>query len=116
MVVGGLRDPSFGPVVMVGMGGTAVEVTEDVVFALAPVSTEEALGMLESLRGYPLLGGFRGAEARDIAGLARVVTSVGRLLNSHPDIVEVDLNPVLVTAREAIAVDWKLTAGAKPLP
>ena len=116
MVVGGLREPTFGPVVMVGMGGTAVEVTKDVVFSLAPVGLEEALGMLESLRGYPLLSAFRGAEAADVGALAGIITSIGDLLMDHPDIVEVDLNPVMVTAREATAVDWKLTAGDRVRP
>lgn len=110
MVVGGLREATFGPVVMVGVGGTAIEVTGDVVFALAPVGFEEALGMLRSLRGYPLLTGFRGAEATAVRRLAQIVTSIGELLTGQPDIVEIDLNPVLVTARQAIAVDWKLTA------
>ncbi len=116
MVVGGLREPTFGPVVMVGMGGTAVEVTKDVVFSLAPVGPEEAMGMLESLRGYPLLSAFRGSEAADVAALAGIITSIGDLLMDHPDIVEVDLNPVMVTAREATAVDWKLTAGDRVPP
>ena len=116
MVVGGLREATFGPVVMVGMGGTAIEVTGDVVFALAPVGLEEALGMLRSLRGYPLLTGFRGAEAAAVRRLAKIVTSVGELLTGQPDIVEVDLNPVLVTARQAIAVDWKLTARMQDNP
>ena len=111
MVVGGLRDPSFGPVVMVGMGGIAVEVAADVAFALAPVGPEEALEMVRSLRGYPLLAGFRGAAPADAGSLARVVASVGELLVSRPDIVEVDLNPVMVTDRGATAVDWKLAAG-----
>ena len=111
MVVGGLRDPTFGPVVMVGMGGIAVEVTGDVMFALAPVGPEEALDMVRSLRGYPLLAGFRGTESVDITALAGVITSLGELLVNHPAIVEADLNPVMVTAREATAVDWKLTAG-----
>lgn len=111
MVVGGLRDPSFGPVVMVGMGGIGVEVAGDVAFALAPVGPEEVLEMVRSLRGYPLLAGFRGAAPVDARALARVVTSVGTLLIRRPDIVEVDLNPVMVTDREATAVDWKLAAG-----
>lgn len=116
MVVGGLRDPAFGPVVMVGMGGTAVEVTADTAFALAPVGSEEALDMVKSLRGYPLLAGFRGADRADVTTLSAIVSCIGKLLVDHPDIVEADLNPVVVTAHGAIAVDWKLTAGDAGLP
>lgn len=111
MVVGGLREATFGPVVMVGMGGTAVEVTGDVAFALAPIGPEEALGMLQSLKGYPLLCGFRGEAPVDVNSLAGIVVAIGRLLADQPDIVEVDLNPVMVTAGHATAVDWKVTAG-----
>ena len=110
MVVGGLREATFGPVAMVGMGGTAVEVTGDIRFALAPIGLEEALGMLESLQGYPLLSGFRGSEPADVTSIAAIVAAIGDLLTDQPDIVEIDLNPVMVTAREATAVDWKLTA------
>lgn len=116
VVVGGLADPTFGPAVMVGIGGTAVEVTGDVVFALAPVGLEEALALLESLQGFPLLTGFRGSESADLTALAAIVASLGELLVSNPDIVEVDLNPVMVTGREATVVDWKLTAGSRSGP
>ncbi len=116
MVVGGLREATFGPVVMVGMGGTAVEVTGDVKFALAPIGLEEALGMIESLRGYPLLAGFRGTEPADVASVARILAAIGDLLSDHPDIVEIDLNPVMVTAGHATAVDWKVTAGNNTRP
>ena len=110
MVVGGLREATFGPVVMVGMGGTAVEVTGDVTFALAPIGPEEALKMLESLKGFPLLAGFRGEAPVDVNSLAGILVAIGELLADHPDIVEVDLNPVMVTADHATAVDWKVTA------
>ncbi len=113
MVVGGLREPTFGPVVMVGMGGTAVELTADVAFALAPVGPQEALAMLESLAGYQLLAGFRGQEAVNVNALAAIIASLGDLLVQYPDIVEVDLNPVMLSARGATAVDWKLTVGKK---
>ena len=108
MVVGGLRDPVFGPVVMTGLGGTVVELLEDVTFALAPVSLEEAMGMIERLRGFPLLCGYRGGPAASIGELAGVITAVGRFIATHPDVSEIDLNPVMVTESEAVAVDWKV--------
>jgi acetyltransferase len=111
MVVGGLRDPAFGPVVMTGLGGTVVELLEDVTFALAPVTIEEAVGMIERLQGFPLLCGYRGAPRASIEALADAITAVGRLMATCPDIAEIDLNPVMVTESEAVAVDWKVYVG-----
>ena len=111
MVVGGLRDPVFGPVVMTGLGGTVVELLEDVTFALAPVVFEEAVGMIERLRGFPLLCGYRGRPAASIEEAANVVTAVSRFMASYTDISEIDLNPVMVTESGAVAVDWKVYVG-----
>lgn len=108
MVVGGLRDPDFGPVVMTGLGGMAVEVLEDVVFGLAPVETEEAARMIGRLRGYPLLSGYRNRPAVDIGRLAEVISGVSRLLATYPEINEIDLNPVMASKSGAVAVDWKV--------
>ena len=108
MVVGGLRDPAFGPVVMTGLGGTVVELLQDVTFALAPVTGEEAVRMIEQLRGFPLLCGYRGRPRASIEQLAGVITSSARLMATHADISEIDLNPVMVTESEAVAVDWKM--------
>ena len=112
MVVGGLRDPDFGPVVMTGLGGTAVEVLEDVTFALAPVGVEEAIRMIERLRGYPLLCGYRNRPSADIGLLAGVISGVSRLLATHPEVTEIDLNPVMATENGSIAVDWKVYVSA----
>ena len=111
MVVGGLRDPAFGPVVMTGLGGTAIELIADVSFALAPVAPAEAMEMVERLHGFPLLSGYRGGPVASIAKLADVITAVGRLMATCPDISEIDLNPVMVTQSDAVAVDWKVYVG-----
>ena len=108
MVVGALRDPDFGPVVMTGLGGTVVELLEDVTFALAPVGVEEATRMIERLSGYPLLRGYRNRPAADIEQLAGVISGVSRLLATYPEVKEIDLNPVIVTESTATAVDWKI--------
>ena len=110
-VVGGLRDPAFGPVVMAGLGGTVVELLKDVTFALAPVSAEEAVGMLERLRGFALLRGYRSRPGADVARLADLIVEVGRLMATYSTISEVDLNPVMATATGAVAVDWKMYVG-----
>jgi acetyltransferase len=108
VAVGGLRDPAFGPVVMVGLGGIWVEVLADVAFALAPLSVAEARDLLATLRGHALLTGARGGEPVDLAALAEVVAAVGDLVAAVPQVAGVDLNPVLATSAGAVAVDWKL--------
>jgi len=109
VVVGGFRDPSFGPVVMVGLGGIWVEALADVAFALAPLSVEEAADLIGSLRGYRVLSGGRGRPAVDLAALARVVVAAGDLLAAVPRVAALDLNPVLATPDDVVAVDWKIT-------
>jgi len=108
IAVGGVRDPVFGPVVMVGLGGIWVEVLGDVAFAMAPLHRAEARSLLESLRGAALLTGARGGPSVDLDALADVVVAAGNLLLACPDVVELDLNPVLAAADSAVAVDWKI--------
>ena len=108
VVVGGLRDPEFGPVVMVGLGGVLVEVLGDVAFALAPLDARAARELLGRLRGFPVLRGARGGEAVHLDELAAVVVSVGDLLVDRPDVEEVDLNPVIANRNRVVAVDWRI--------
>jgi acetyltransferase len=109
VAVGALRDASFGPVVMVGLGGIWVEVLDDVAFALAPLSHAEARDLLLGLRGAAVLTGGRGTQAVDLDALAAVVVRVGEILVTRPGIAGLDLNPVLVSPSGAVAVDWKIT-------
>jgi acetyltransferase len=114
MAVGGLGDADFGPVVMVASGGVAVEVLGDTAFAVAPVHHVEAVALINGLAGYPLLTGWRGAETVDVDALAAAVVAVSRLVAAHPEVVAVDLNPVLVSSVGAVAVDWKVIVGDRP--
>jgi acetyltransferase len=109
VAVGALRDPSFGPVVMVGLGGIWVEVLADVAFGLAPLTRAEARDLLATLRGYPLLTGARGGRAVDLDALADVVVAVGDALVAWPRVTGLDLNPMLASPGGAVAVDWKVT-------
>lgn len=104
-LVGLRRDPDVGPVVVAGLGGVLTEVLDDVAVRLAPVSHEEALAMLDDLRGSRLFDGVRGRAAVDRGALASVIAAVSRIGLERPDIVEVDLNPVIVHAAGALAVD-----------
>jgi hypothetical protein len=105
MIVGGLSDPVFGPVVSVGMGGVLTEVLSDVAFALAPVDEPQARDLINCLRGRPLLDGFRGGPPADVDGLARIVSVVSRGLVGS-GIQEVEINPLVWAGTEWVAVDW----------
>jgi acetyltransferase len=111
LLVGGLRDPEFGPVVMAGLGGVLVETWRDVQLAVAPVDEAEAIGLLRSLRGAAIFGGLRGHPAIDLGPVAAVIVRVGELLADHPQISELDLNPVLATGTGCVAVDWRIQIG-----
>jgi succinyl-CoA synthetase beta subunit len=104
-IVGGVRDPSFGPTVLVGLGGVFTEVYEDVAHRLAPIDTAEATEAIQELTAARLLQGYRGHPAGDTDALAACVTTVGDLLDSREAIVELDVNPVLVTPEGATALD-----------
>jgi len=95
-IVGGLRDPQFGPVIMVGAGGLLAEYVRDAAWRLAPVDEDMAMAMIGELKAAPLLEGVRGGPPADRAALARLVAAVSRRLASIPDLVELDLNPVMV--------------------
>ena len=111
LLVGGLRDPEFGPVVTVGLGGVLVETWRDVQLAVAPVTETEAAVMLRALRGAAIFDGLRGGPAVDIAPVADMIVRIGDLITDHPEIAELDLNPVLVTATRCLAVDWRIRVG-----
>jgi acetyltransferase len=111
LLVGGVRDPEFGPVVMAGLGGVLVETRRDVQLAVAPVDEAEATALLRSLRGAAVLGGLRGSGPVDVGAVAAVIVTVGDLMTDNPEVCELDLNPVLAGATECIAVDWRIRAG-----
>ena len=105
MIVGGTVDPTFGPVVMVGTGGTLAEHHRDVRFLACPLTPAEVDEALRSLRSWPVLAGMRGAKP-DVKGLAAVVSAVGAFIDAGRDwLVAVDLNPVIVDSDGAVAVD-----------
>ncbi len=99
LLVGVTRDPQFGPLVAVGMGGIYVEVLRDVAFRLAPISRQEVSAQLRSIRTFPLLRGVRGEPPADIAGTEEVVLRVSQLVTDFPEIVEMDINPLVVHNR-----------------
>jgi acetate---CoA ligase (ADP-forming) len=113
VIVGVQRDPNFGPIVVFGMGGIYVEVLRDVTFRLAPLRTLSAEHMVESVRAFPLLKGVRGEPPSDLAALAEVIERVSQLAVELPEVVELDINPLIVRARGmgAVAVDARVVLG-----
>lgn len=108
IALGVVRDPRFGPLVMVAAGGVAVEVWKDRTFMLPPVSRSDALRAIRSLRIWPLLDGFRGSPRADVDGLADLVVELGALAEDVPQVADVDLNPVIVGPDSCAVVDVKV--------
>ncbi len=105
LIVGGYRDPSFGPLVTIGIGGIAAEIFGDVVALLAPPEPGELAAAVKQLSGHKLLQGIRGGPPVDIGALARIVDSVAGLLVDDPMVAEVDCNPVMVCKGKPLVVD-----------
>jgi acyl-CoA synthetase (NDP forming) len=104
VIVGGVRDPSFGPVVLTGLGGVFTEIFEDTSHRIAPIDRAEARSAIEDLRAAELLHGYRGSDPADVEALASAVVAVGDLVTEHP-IAELDVNPLLATTDGVIALD-----------
>lgn len=115
LVIGGLRDPQFGPLVMVGLGGIFVEILKDVSFRLCPIARIDAEEMLAELKGVAILQGARGTKPASIEAIIDVLLKVGGengLLMQHAaDISEADINPLIVSDTAAVAVDARFILG-----
>jgi acyl-CoA synthetase (NDP forming) len=108
LLVGVAVDPRFGPVVACGAGGVAAELLRDVEVRVAPLTDLDARDMVRSLSTFPLLDGYRGAPRADVAALEDVILRVGRMAEAHPEIVEMDCNPVIVLTDRAVVVDARV--------
>ena len=113
-VAGLFQDDQFGPMIMFGVGGVFTEAFADVSFRLAPLTQSDAAEMLEEIRGKALLGDFRGEKAVDRDALIQTLLGLSRIGTEHPEISEIDLNPLLVTAQGRVqAVDALVLAGGR---
>jgi acyl-CoA synthetase (NDP forming) len=108
LIVGVTTDPRFGPVAMVGLGGVFTEVLRDVAFGLAPLRPYDAERLLSRLRGAPLLRGARGRPPVDIEAVARTVAAITTVAAQHPEISEIEVNPLLALPAGALALDARL--------
>nr|HMN63202.1 acetate--CoA ligase family protein [Anaerolinea sp.] len=115
VIVGMRRDPSFGPLIMFGLGGIYVELFNDVSFRIAPVSQEEARAMIFETRAGKLLTGYRGQPVADIDALVACIQNVSRLSLDFPEIEEAEINPLLVfpAGEGAVALDGRVILGGK---
>jgi len=108
VIVGITKDPQFGPVMMFGLGGVLVEVLKDVAFRVIPIEDRDARQIIEEIKGYPLLQGYRGQDPVDLAKLRGLLLKVSAFVEAHPEIAELDLNPVFAYKDGAIAVDARI--------
>jgi acetyltransferase len=108
LIVGMSRDPDFGPLLMVGIGGVFVEIYKDVAFRLVPLTRRDALDMIGEIEAQPLLDGARGRPALDRAELAEVLLRVSALVERVPEIEELDLNPLVITETGLVAIDARV--------
>jgi acetyl coenzyme A synthetase (ADP forming)-like protein len=113
-IVGVVHDPSFGPLVLFGMGGTAAELVRDTATRIVPVTDVDARELVRALRTSPLLFGYRGATPADVSSLEELIIRIGILADTLPQVAELDCNPVIVSPSGAVAVDVKVRLEPAP--
>jgi acetyl coenzyme A synthetase (ADP forming)-like protein len=116
ILIGGRKDPTFGKVITVGMGGTLVELIKDVSIRVLPVGPEDISAMLLELQAYPLIRGYRNEPARDKEALVAMIDSVAQLFTQRDDVVEFDLNPVFLYEKGACVVDARFYVSDEAAP
>jgi len=108
VIIGMSRDPQFGPLLLFGLGGIYVEVLKDVTFRIAPVSRQEAMEMISDIRSFPLLRGVRGEKPADLEAATEAILRVSQLVTDFPEIVEIDINPLVLFEKGAVAVYMRI--------
>jgi acyl-CoA synthetase (NDP forming) len=108
VIVGMSKDPQFGPVMMFGLGGIFVEVLKDVAFRIVPLEPKDARQMVREIKGFPVLEGVRGQDPADVAAIEKLILQVSEFVEAHPEIKELDLNPVFAYKDGVIAVDARI--------
>ncbi|MBI4328981.1 MAG: acetate--CoA ligase family protein [Chloroflexi bacterium] len=108
VIAGMSKDPQFGPVLMFGLGGVAVEVLKDVAFRIVPLTRRDAAQMIREIKSYPLLTGFRSIPPVDLKALEEILLRLSELADATPELAEIDLNPIVATQSGAVAVDARV--------
>jgi acyl-CoA synthetase (NDP forming) len=112
VIMGVMKDPSFGPVIMFGLGGVFVEVLKDVAFRIIPIEESDAEDMINEIKGKKLLEGYRGQEPADVAYLQQMLLKLSDFVNGTPEIEEIDMNPVFSYKDGAVVVDARIILSA----
>jgi acyl-CoA synthetase (NDP forming) len=108
VIIGTTTDPQFGPVMMFGLGGIFVEVMKDVAFRIIPLEARDASQLVREIKAFPVLEGVRGQAGADLAALEKMILQVSEFAQKHPEVAELDLNPVIARPDGAIAVDARV--------
>jgi acyl-CoA synthetase (NDP forming) len=108
VIIGMKRDATFGPTILFGLGGIFTEVLKDTSLRIAPVSKEIAYEMIHEIRGINILTGLRGEASVNLEKIADIIVKLSKLAVDHPEIKEIDLNPVIVNSDEAFVVDGRV--------
>ena len=108
VIIGMAKDPQFGPFLMFGLGGIWVEVLKDVAFRIVPINRWDAQEMIKEIKGYPLLQGYRGQEPTNIPLLEDTLLKVSYFVEHHPEIKEMDINPLFAYKNGVVAVDARI--------
>ncbi len=112
VIIGMVRDPQFGPVMMFGLGGIFVELLKDVSFRVVPLTERDARQMVDEIKGQAILDGVRGQASADKNALCQLILNVSQFIEQHPEIQELDMNPVFAYAEGAVAVDARIVVTA----
>ncbi len=108
VIVGTSKDPQFGSVIMFGLGGVFVELLKDVSFRVIPVERKDAQEMINEIKGYPILEGYRGKDPADISALVEIILKISKLIEENSQIKELELNPIFAYRDKAVAVDARI--------
>jgi acyl-CoA synthetase (NDP forming) len=108
IIMGMMKDPHFGPVIMFGLGGIFVEILKDISFRILPIEKRDAQEMITEIKGYEILKGARGNSPRDIQAIEEVLMKVSKLTTDNPEINEIDLNPIFVFENSIQVVDARM--------
>lgn len=113
IIIGAKRDPQFGPVIMFGLGGVFVEVMKDVSFRIIPIELSDVREMIREIKGYPVLEGIRGNKPVNFRALEKCMLGVSRLMERNSKIQELDLNPIMINDKQAVAVDVRVLVNGR---
>ena len=108
VILGTLTDPQYGPTLMFGLGGIYTELYQDVAFCLLPATDAELADLMKKIKGYPLLTGFRGQPRRDTEALLTAMKALARFAEKHPELDQIELNPLLLYEKGLFAVDVRI--------